>query len=84
MHVSYAMDLRMEKLRMPHDNRTFPGEGGIDFASIWQQLSRLGYNGAISLEIWNRQLHQSDPAEVVRQGSESLQVIERALNHQQR
>ncbi len=83
VHVSDAMNLPMEKLRIPHDNRTYPGDGIIDFAPIFKQLDRLGYNGAISLEIWNRELHQSNPAEVVKKGCESLQWIERALHHNQ-
>ena len=40
----------------------------IDFAPIFQQLNRLRYDGAISLEIWNRELHQANPAEVVKRG----------------
>jgi sugar phosphate isomerase/epimerase len=76
VHVSDAMKLPMEKLRMPHDNRTFPGEGTIDYAPIFQHLNRLGYDGAISLEIWNRELHQADPAEVVKRGAASLQRFE--------
>jgi 2-keto-myo-inositol isomerase len=83
VHVSDAMNLPLEKLRIPHDNRTFPGDGIIDFAPIFKQLDRLGYEGAISLEIWNRELHQSNPAEVVRKGCESLQRIERAFQHKQ-
>jgi 2-keto-myo-inositol isomerase len=84
VHVSDAMNLPMEKLRIPHDNRTFPGEGTIDFAPIFQQLNRLRYDGAISLEIWNRELHQANPAEVVKRGSESLRRIESLLQNNQR
>jgi len=73
----------MEKLRIPHDNRTFPGEGTINFAPIFQQLNRLRYDGAISLEIWNRELHQANPAEVVKRGSESLRRIESLLQDNQ-
>jgi 2-keto-myo-inositol isomerase len=83
VHISDAPNLPMEKLRIPHDNRTFPGEGTIDFAPIFQQLNRLQYGGAISLEIWNRELHQADPAEVVKRGCESLRRMEGLLqNHQ--
>lgn len=81
VHVSDAMNLPLEKLRMPHDNRTFPGEGIIDFAPIFGQLARLRYDGAISLEIWNRELHQSNPAEVVKKGCECLHRIESYFNH---
>jgi len=76
VHISDAMDLPLEKLRIPHDNRTFPGEGTIDFAPIFEQLNRLEYDGAISLEIWNRELHQSNPAEVVKKAAVSLRRIE--------
>jgi 2-keto-myo-inositol isomerase len=83
VHVSDAMDLPLEKLRIPHDNRTFPGEGTIDFAPVFEQLNRLRYDGAISLEIWNRQLHQTDPAEVVKKGCDSLRGIEGLLQDNQ-
>ena len=82
VHVSDAMNLPLEELRKPHDNRTFPGDGIIDFLPIWQQLNQLHYEGVISLEIWNRQLHQCDPEEVVRRGCEALSRIEDAFKHQ--
>jgi len=84
VHVSDAMNFPLEMLRIPHDNRTFPGEGIIDFAPVFEQLDRLRYDGVISLEIWNRQLHQSNPAEVVKKGRESLQRMESKLHHGQR
>lgn len=80
VHVSDAMNLPFEELRIPHDNRTFPGEGVIDFAPIFDRLERLGYDGAVSLEIWNRKLHQLNPAVVVMQGRDSLQSIERMIS----
>jgi 2-keto-myo-inositol isomerase len=83
VHVSDAMNLPMEKLRMPHDNRTFPGAGIIDFAPVFEQLNRLRYGGPISLEIWNRELHQSNPAEVVKKGCESLRRLEPLLQNTQ-
>ncbi len=79
VHISDAMNLPLEELRKPHDNRTFPGDGIIDFTPIWQQLNRLHYDGAISLEVWNHQLHQSDPTEIVMRACESLRRIENAL-----
>jgi 2-keto-myo-inositol isomerase len=79
VHVSDAMKLPMETLRIPHDNRTFPGEGTIDYAPIIQQLRRLQYDGAISLEIWNSELHKSDPEAAVKRGAESLRHLEGLL-----
>jgi len=34
------------------------------------------YDGAMSLEIWNSVIHQSDPAEVVKKGWASLEWLE--------
>ena len=79
VHVSDAMNIPMEKLRIPHDNRTFPGDGTIDYAPIIQQLKRLRYDGAISLEIWNSELHKSDPRAAVLRGAESLRRLEGLL-----
>ena len=81
VHVSDAMNLPMEQLRKPHDNRTFPGQGILDFKPVFAQLNRLGYNGAISLEIWNSELHKTDPTEMVRKGCESLRRIEDLLQN---
>jgi sugar phosphate isomerase/epimerase len=77
VHVSDAMNVPLEKLRTPHDWRTFPGFGIINFMPILEQLDRLGYQGAFSLEIWNQQLHHTQPADVVRRGFESLCSLEK-------
>jgi 4-hydroxyphenylpyruvate dioxygenase len=77
VHVSDAMNVPLEKLKTPHDWRTFPGYGIINFVPILEQLDRLGYQGAISLEIWNQQLHCADPADVVQRGFESLCGLEK-------
>lgn len=81
VHLSDAMNLPLEKLRIPHDNRTFPGDGIIDLVPILERLGRLGYQGAISLEIWNSDVHRSDPAAVVQRGCASLRRFEGALSH---
>jgi sugar phosphate isomerase/epimerase len=79
VHVSDAMDVSLEELKTRHDCRTFPGCGTINYALIFQQLDRLGYHGAISLEVWNQQLMLADPIAVVRRGFESLLGLERRL-----
>lgn len=72
VHLSDAMNVPPEKLRIPHDWRTFPGQGTINYRPIFEHLGRSGYKGAFSLEVWNQKLHRDDPAEVVRRGFESL------------
>lgn len=75
VHVSDAMNIPMEKLRIPHDNRTFPGDGTIGYAPIVEQLKRLKYAGPISLEVWNSEYHKGDPTVMVKRGAETLQRL---------
>jgi 2-keto-myo-inositol isomerase len=72
VHLSDAMAVSPEKLRIHHDFRTFPGEGTLDFASLLERLKRLGYEGALSLEVWNQQMLKDDPWAVVQHGFESV------------
>ena len=76
VHLSDAMDIGLEKLRSHHDNRTFPGEGTLDYAPLFQALEKLDYQGPLSLEIWNRNLAAADPAEVAQRGFSSLLRLE--------
>jgi sugar phosphate isomerase/epimerase len=75
VHVSDALDLPMEKLRIPHDNRTFPGEGTIDYRPIFSEIKRLQYSGPISLEVWNSEYQKRDPEVLVRRGADTLQSL---------
>jgi sugar phosphate isomerase/epimerase len=75
VHVSDALDLPLETLRIPHDNRTFPGEGTINYRPIFAELKRLKYDGPVSLEVWNSSYHKEDPAVMVQRGAETLQRV---------
>jgi 4-hydroxyphenylpyruvate dioxygenase len=79
VHVSDAMDVSPEKLRSFHDYRTFPGLGTLDYAPLFRELNRLGYEGAISLEVWNQEMLRADPEEIARQGFEALLGLSRLL-----
>lgn len=80
VHVSDAMKVSDELLKTPHDYRTFPGDGRIDYVPILRQLQRSEYCGAISLEIWNSQLRRCDPLNTVRKGFASLSWLEQLSN----
>ncbi len=75
VHVSDALDLPIETLRIPHDNRTFPGEGTINYRPIFAELKRLKYDGPVSLEVWNSAYHKGDPELMVKRGAETLQRL---------
>ena len=63
-----------------HDlNRVMPGDGHLDLATYLQQARLAGYQGPLSLELFNREYWQRDPLDVAREGLEKMKaVVERA------
>jgi sugar phosphate isomerase/epimerase len=51
------------------------GEGPIDLASEIQVLRDIGYEGAISLELFNAELWAQDPSRVLKTGIEHLREL---------
>ena len=49
-----------------------PGDGVIDLAAEIKLLREIGYEGTVSLELFNASLWEQDPAEVLRVGRERL------------
>ena len=65
---------------MPPTTQTDPdrvmiGEGPIDLASEIQVLRDIGYEGAISLELFNAELWAQDPSRVLKTGIEHLREL---------
>jgi len=57
-----------------HD-RVMLGEGPIDLRAEIQVLRDIGYQGAISLELFNQELWQRDPRDVLRIGIERMREL---------
>ncbi|MCO6455372.1 MAG: sugar phosphate isomerase/epimerase [Pirellulaceae bacterium] len=55
-------------------DRVMPGDGAIDLAAEVQTLRQIGYAGTVSLELFNRQLWQQDPLDVLRLGLERMRA----------
>ena len=70
-------DARRDKpaLQQTDPDRVMPGDGAIDLAAEIEVLRDKGYDGTVSLELFNRELWERDPAEVVRLGIERLREI---------
>lgn len=61
-------------------DRVFPGDGIAPLEEILQTLSGIGFRGALSLELFNRDYWQRDPLEVARVGLEKMRdAVQRAL-----
>lgn len=61
--------------RQTDPDRVMPGEGPIDLIAELRVLREIGYQGAISLELFQRQLWEQDPRDVLRTGYERLQHL---------
>jgi 4-hydroxyphenylpyruvate dioxygenase len=53
--------LSMDVLSWSRHHRLFPGEGGFDLGTFMAHLARTGYDGPVSLEVFNDTFRQSDP-----------------------
>ncbi len=70
-HIDDA-DPNMPATTQTDPNRVMPGEGPIDLAAEIAIMKQIGYQGTVSLELFNPQLWKRDPAEVLKIGYEKL------------
>lgn len=56
-------------------DRVMIGDGPIDLASEIRMLRETGYQGTISLELFNPQLWEADPLQVAQLGKQRLQAL---------
>ena len=56
-------------------DRVMPGDGPIDLAAEIEVLKEIGYNGTVSLELFNSELWEQDPAEVLKVGFERVSAL---------
>jgi 2-keto-myo-inositol isomerase len=55
-----------------------PGDGVVDLKHVIANLRQVGYQGMLSLELFNKTLWAHDPEEVARKGLERMQTIAQA------
>ncbi|MBM3475058.1 MAG: sugar phosphate isomerase/epimerase [Armatimonadetes bacterium] len=61
------------------DDRVLPGDGVLPLPQLLRDLRAIGFNGPLSLELFNRPLWERDPVEVARLGMSKIRaVIEKA------
>jgi 4-hydroxyphenylpyruvate dioxygenase len=61
VQMADAPGLTMDLLSWSRHHRVFPGEGAFDLADFMGHLLRAGYNGPVSLEIFNDTFRRTDP-----------------------
>ena len=56
-------------------NRVLPGDGQINLAAEIDIIREIGYSGTVSLELFNAELWQRDPVEVLKVGIERMRGL---------
>ncbi|MGK7222694.1 bifunctional sugar phosphate isomerase/epimerase/4-hydroxyphenylpyruvate dioxygenase family protein [Kocuria flava] len=68
--------LSMDVLSWSRHHRVFPGEGDFDMVGFMTRLVRSGYDGPVSLEIFNDAFRQADVRRTAVDGLRSLRWLE--------
>ncbi|MET0418719.1 MAG: TIM barrel protein [Actinoplanes sp.] len=81
VQLADAPHLRMDVLQWSRHHRLFPGQGALDLPAF---LSRLaGYDGPLSLEVFNDVFRQSDPVRTAVDGMRSLIALEEQIGRRE-
>jgi 4-hydroxyphenylpyruvate dioxygenase len=76
LQLADAPRLRMDELQWSRHFRCFPGQGAFDLASFLGRVLAAGYEGPLSLEIFNDIFRQADPFRTAVDGRRSLLWLE--------
>jgi sugar phosphate isomerase/epimerase len=56
-------------------DRVYPGDGIAPLEALFHTLRRIGFDGVLSLELFNAEYYQQDPLQVARTGLEKLRAV---------
>ncbi|MFC4587049.1 bifunctional sugar phosphate isomerase/epimerase/4-hydroxyphenylpyruvate dioxygenase family protein [Sphaerisporangium corydalis] len=76
LQLADAPLLAMDTLRWSRHHRCFPGQGGFDLAGLLAHVLRAGYDGPLSLEVFNDVFRQADTARTAVDAMRSLIALE--------
>ncbi|GAB7046188.1 sugar phosphate isomerase/epimerase and 4-hydroxyphenylpyruvate domain-containing protein [Catenuloplanes indicus] len=76
VQLADAPHLRMDVLQWSRHHRLFPGQGAFDLPGLIRTIKASGYDGPLSLEVFNDVFRQSDPARTAVDAMRSLIALE--------
>lgn len=76
VQLADAPAMHLDVLSWSRHYRLFPGEGDWDLADFVQRVLDAGYDGPLSLEVFNDVFRQGDPSVTARAARRSLLVLE--------
>ena len=80
VQVADAPGILMDHMSLSRHHRCFPGQGDWPIADFLETAIGTGYNGAISLEIFNDQFRGAPAPAIARDGMRALEVCGETLN----
>ncbi|MEE8487277.1 MAG: TIM barrel protein [Gemmatimonadota bacterium] len=72
VQLADAPDLSMDSLQHSRHYRCFPGQGEFPIVEFMQRLTRLGYDGVVSLEIFSDEFRTGSTRQVAHDGVRSM------------
>lgn len=75
VQLADAPVLDMDRLYWSRHFRNLPGQGGLDVDGYVTELMRIGYDGPVSLEIFNDRFRSTSAALVARDGLRALNAV---------
>lgn len=79
LQLADAPHLVMDVLQWSRHYRCFPGQGGFDLAGFTSRVLDAGYNGPLSLEVFNDVFRQADPERMAVDAMRSLLILEESI-----
>ncbi|MCW4385480.1 sugar phosphate isomerase/epimerase and 4-hydroxyphenylpyruvate domain-containing protein [Salinibacterium sp. SYSU T00001] len=80
VQLADAPIMELDVLSWSRHYRVFPGEGGFDLVSFFGHLLAAGYDGPVSLEIFNDTFRQAEPFRTAVDGMRSLVWLQDAAS----
>ncbi|MFF3906930.1 bifunctional sugar phosphate isomerase/epimerase/4-hydroxyphenylpyruvate dioxygenase family protein [Streptomyces sp. NPDC001848] len=78
LQLADAPLMAMDVLQWSRHYRCFPGQGGFDLAGLLTHVTRAGYTGPLSLEVFNDVFRQAEAAPTAVDARRSLLVLQEA------
>jgi 2-keto-myo-inositol isomerase len=66
---------QIDRARIVDADRVYPGDGIAPLNDVFATLRQIGFNGFLSLELFNREYWKQDPHVVARTGLEKLKAV---------
>ncbi|MET9381134.1 TIM barrel protein [Streptomyces sp. NPDC002928] len=79
LQLADAPLLAMDVLQWSRHYRCFPGQGDFDVAGLVRQVLRTGYDGPLSLEVFNDVFRQAEAGPTAVDAQRSLRVLEETV-----